>query len=374
MTGKIKKSIELSKRSSMIEASGIRKMFELVATMENPINLSIGQPDFDAPDPMKEAAIRAIREGKNKYTVTQGIPELNERIIARFVERYGFHPEASLVTGGVSGALLLAFLTILDPGDEILIPDPYFVMYNHLSTICGAKIKLYDLYPDFRLDVKKIEELITPKTKILLLNSPQNPTGAVLSAEELRETAALAEKYDLLIVADEIYEEFVYEGDFHSICEFYEKVVLLGGFSKTYGVPGWRLGYAVGPNEVIDAMRTLQQFSFVCAPAPLQYAALAAMDLDMSPWISEYRGKRDLIYGGLKDYYKIEKPQGSFYAFPEVPAKLSEKEFIKKALEKKLLIVPGSAFSTRATHFRLSFAAPNKELERGIEILNSLAG
>ena len=358
---------------SLIEASGIRKMFELVATMEDPVNLSIGQPDFDAPEPVKEAAIRAIRSGQNKYTVTQGLEELNARIIERYVGRYRFRPEASLVTAGVSGGILLSLLATLDPGDEILIPDPYFVMYVHLARICGAKPVFYEVYPDFRPDAGKIERLITARTKVLLLNSPQNPTGAVLGDAELREIAGLAKRHDLLIVADEIYEAFVYDSPFRSICEFTDRVVVLGGFSKTYGVPGWRLGYALGPNEVVDAMRTLQQFTYVCAPAPLQVAALAALRVDMTPWISSYRVKRDLVYEGLRTHFRIVRPQGSFYAFPEIPRGISEKEFVRKALGKKLLIVPGSAFSPRATHFRLSFAAPDRELERGVEILRSIA-
>jgi len=358
---------------SLIEASGIRKMFELVATMEDPVNLSIGQPDFDAPEPVKEAAIRAIRGGKNKYTVTQGIPELNEAIAAKLLERYRFRPEASLVTAGVSGGILLSFLALLNPGDEILIPDPYFVMYKHLANLCGATPKFYNLYPDFRLDPERLAALVTPRTRILFLNSPQNPTGTVLTMEELRAVAEVAKQHGLLVLSDEIYDAFVYEGKYRSICEFTDRVVLLGGFSKTFGIPGWRLGYAAGPKEIIDAMRTLQQFTYVCAPAPLQYAALAAMKMDMNPWISGYRIKRDLIYEGLKAHYRIVKPQGSFYAFPQIPEGLEEKEFIQKALAKKLLIVPGSACSERATHFRLSFAAPDKELERGVEILRSIA-
>lgn len=357
---------------SLIEPSGIRKMFELIATMENPINFSIGQPDYDAPEPVKEAAIRAIRAGKNKYTVTQGIPELNDGVLAKIEADYGFRAEASLITAGVSGGLFLSFLALLNPGDEILIPDPYFVMYKHLASLCGAKARFYDTYPDFRIDAKKLEALVTPRTRAILLNSPQNPTGAVLSAGELKAVAAFAKKHDLLVISDEIYDFFVYDEKYRSICEFYGNVLLLGGFSKTYGIPGWRLGWAAGAHDLIDAMRTLQQFTFVCAPAPLQYAALAAMKMDMEPWKVSYRIKRDLVYEGLKDHYEIVRPAGSFYAFPKIPKGTNEKEFIAKALAKKLLIVPGSACSNRATHFRLSFAVPDSELERGVEVLRGL--
>ncbi len=348
-------------------------MFELIATMKDPINLSIGQPDFDTPEPIQEAAIRAIRSGKNKYTVTQGLPELNEGIIERYGKRYNCRPEASIVTSGVSGAIFLAFLSLLDPDDEILIPDPYFVMYNHLTHLCGARVVTYDLYPDFQIKVDRLAALVTEKTKILFLNSPQNPTGAVLDEKDLKSIAALAKKHGLLIVSDEIYDEFVYDEKYHSICEYYDKVLLLGGFSKTFAVPGWRIGWAAGPAEVIDTMRTFQQFSYVCAPAPLQYGALEALSIDMGPWIKSYRIKRDLVCAGLQDRYELVCPKGSFYAFPKIPDGITEKEFIRRALKKNLLIVPGSAFSSRDTHFRISFAASDRNLERGIKVLRSLA-
>jgi aspartate/methionine/tyrosine aminotransferase len=373
MKGPPNSPVRLASRMSFLEASGIRKMFELVATMEDPINLSIGQPDFDAPAAVKEAAIRAIREGKNKYTVTQGLPELNERIVARLAARDGRRPENSIVTAGVSGALVLSFLVLLDPGDEILLPDPGFVLYRHLARVAGAEPKFYDLYPDFRLDAARLEPLLTPRTKVVVLNTPHNPTGGVYGEADLREVAALAERRGLFLIADEIYEAFVYDGPFRSVGAHTDRALLLGGFSKTYGIPGWRLGWAAGPHAVVDAMRTLQQFSFVCAPSIAQHAALAALDLDVRPWIDAYRRKRDLVVEGLRGAYRLTAPGGSFYAFPSVPDGIAEADFVQRALDRKLLIVPGSSFSARATHFRISFAAPDDELRRGIEVLRSLA-
>lgn len=363
----------LSDRVKPIEASGIRKIFELVASMSDPIDLSIGQADFDVPDPIKEAAVKAINEGFNRYTVTQGIPELNERIKASLKERYAYTPEASLVTSGVSGGLVLALLSLVNPGDEVLLPDPYFVMYKVLVQLCQGIPKYYDLYPDFKVRQEELEKKITEKTKLILINSPSNPTGAVFSPAELKAVADVARANDLIVIADEIYDRFIYTDRFHSICEYYaDKLILLGGFSKTYGMPGWRMGYAVGPKEVLDKMMVLQQFTFVCAPSIAQKAVLHALDVDMSEYIEKYRHKRDLVYKALKGQFKVTRPEGSFYIFPELPNGLKGKEFVQKALERKVLAVPGAAFSNRDTHFRISFAASDETLKKGTEILCDL--
>ncbi len=360
-------------RVQNIHASGIRKIFELVSSMNDPIDLSIGQADFDVPEPVKKAAIKAIEEGFNRYTVTQGIPELNERIKAELKERYSYHPDSSLVTCGVSGGLMLSLLCLINPGDEVLLPDPHFVMYKVLVQLCQGVPKYYNLYPDFKLRREEIESRITEKTKVILLNSPSNPTGAVFSPAELNIVAEVAKANDLFVISDEIYERFVYFDRYHSISEYYqEKLILLGGYSKTYGMPGWRMGYAVGPEEVLDKMMVLQQFSFVCAPSFAQKAVLCAMDIDMSEYIEHYRKKRDLIYNGLKGHFKTTCPAGSFYIFPELPKGVTGGAFVKKALSEKVLAVPGSAFSQRDTHFRISFAAPDEKLRRGAELLCKL--
>ncbi|MEQ8767729.1 MAG: aminotransferase class I/II-fold pyridoxal phosphate-dependent enzyme [Planctomycetota bacterium] len=366
-------SDRITERANKVEASGIRRMFELVASMTDPINLSIGQADFDVPEPVKEAAIQAIRSGFNRYTVTQGIPELNERIVQHYRESYDFRPESSLVTSGVSGGLLLAMLVLVEPGDEVLIPDPYFVMYKHLVNIAGGVPKYYDMYPSFRVTREALESQITEKTKVLLVNSPSNPTGAVLSADELTVIADVARQHDLTVISDEIYEAFVYGPRYRSMCQHLSETLVLGGFSKTYAMPGWRVGWAVGPKDILDAMRKLQQFSFVCAPSMAQQACVAALDVDMSEYIDEYRFKRNLVFDGLKERYSIVRPDGSFYMFPEVPEGLDEKRFIDQAIKHDVLLVPGSACSRRATHFRLSFAAPNDVLKRGIDILDQIA-
>lgn len=359
----------LADRTRRIQPSGIRKIFELVAAMKDPIDFSIGQADFDVPEEVKEAAVRAIREGFNKYTVTQGIPELNERVMAYVRERHGFAPGASLITAGVSGGLLLSYLVLLDPGDEILIPDPYFIMYKVLADLLGATALCYDTHPDFRIRREVLEHLVTARTKAILLNSPANPTGRVFSGAELRMVADFARAHGLWVISDEIYDAFVYEVEYHSVSEFHEKTILLSGFSKTYGMPGWRIGYAVGPPEALEAMKTLQQFTFVCANTPAQKAALYALENDCSDQVKAYRGKRDLVVSMLGDVYDLIPPEGSFYAYPRLPDGIAGADFVKRALQDKVLVVPGTAFSRHDTHFRLSFAARDDVLERGLALL-----
>ena len=362
-----------AKRIQNLKPSGIRRIFQLAADMEDPINLSIGQAHFDTPEVVKEAAIRAIRDGCNKYTVTQGLPELNERIRASIEKRSGRCPEASLVTSGVSGGLLLSYLALFDPGDSILLPDPHFVIYRVLAELLGVEARFYDLYPDFRISEARLEAAIDERTKAILLNSPSNPTGAVATADELEAVARVARRHDLLVIADEIYDAFVYDAPYRSIVEFYDRVLLLGGFSKTYGVPGWRLGYALGSPDLIDVMETLQQFSFVCAPTPAQHGAIAALDVDMTPWIQSYRGKRRRVVEGLSGSFELVTPGGSFYTFPKAPRGHTGTSFAEEALRHNLLTVPGTAFSRVDTHFRLSFAVEDDRLEKGIEILCRLA-
>lgn len=364
----------LSDRVQGLQASGIRKIFEMVASMEDPINLSIGQADYDVPEPVKEAAIKAIREGFNRYTVTQGIPELNERIREKLKNQYNYEPDKTLVTSGVSGGLLLSFLSLINPGDEVLLPEPYFVMYKILTELAEGVPVYYDLYPDFRLSKKDLESKITDKTKLILVNTPSNPTGSVLNVDELKTIAEVARAHDLLVVSDEIYEQFVYDEPFHSVSEFCpERLIHLGGFSKTFGMPGWRMGYAAGPAEILDKMTILQQFSYVCAPSFAQKAVLCALDHDMSEWIDRYRSKRDLVYAGLKDTFDVVRPSGSFYIFPSLPRGVTGAGFASEAIKNNVLVVPGTAFSKKDTHFRISFAVPDEKLEQGMEILSDLA-
>ncbi|MFP4144788.1 MAG: pyridoxal phosphate-dependent aminotransferase [Phycisphaeraceae bacterium] len=384
----------ITDRLRAIDASGIRRVFDLAAQLENPINLSIGQPDFDVPQPIKDAACDAIQAGRNSYTQTQGIQALREKAVAGLQEEqpatYGRPGEplpddlGVLITSGVSGALVLALLTSVGPGDEVLIADPAFVMYRHLVTLAGATPVFVDTYPDFQLTAERVEPLITERTKVLLFNTPANPTGVVASPETCRQIAELAAEHKLLLLSDEIYDEFCYEKvapeaggkpRLASPAATNRQVMVMRGFSKTWAMTGWRLGYVVGPKAIIEQMTKLQQYSFVCAPSMVQVAGTAALDVDMSDYVEAYRRKRDRVAEVLGPHYELTTPGGAFYAFPKVPEKLglTATEFVEKAVRQGLLIIPGSVFSERDTHFRLSYACDDETLETGLAMLVDLA-
>jgi len=373
----------ITDRLRAIDASGIRRVFDLAAQLKDPVNLSIGQPDFDVPDAIKDRAVGAIRAGFNRYTQTQGAADLIEKVRARLAREFPqtFGPTSGggvLITSGVSGGLLLALLTCVQPGDEVLIPDPYFVMYKHLVTLAGGKAVYVDTYPDFRLTAERVEPLITPRTKLLLTNSPSNPTGVVMPPEVCRTLVELCEERNVLLLSDEIYDEFCYEkvgGRLPSPADYSGDVLLLRGFSKTYGMTGWRLGYVAGPKAIVDQMTKLQQYTFVCAPSMVQVAGVAALDVDMSEHVAAYERKRDRVVEMLSPHYDLTAPGGAFYAFPKVPDKLglTGSQFVERAVQQGLLIIPGSVFSERDTHFRLSYACDDAMLDRGLNMLVDLA-
>ena len=367
----------LADRTKLIDASGIRKVFALAAELKDPINFSIGQPDFDVPDPIKESAIDAIRKGFNHYSQTAGMGDVVNCLKARVTKDYGWDNPPLMVTDGVSGGLLLTFMSLINPGDEIIIPDPYFVIYKHVINMLGGKCVYVDTYPDFKLSAEKIEQAVTDKTKLIILNSPANPTGIVSTEDEIKAVAEVARKHDIIILSDEIYEEFCYEGKSPSIGNFYDKSMILKGFSKSYAMTGWRLGYATcspALAPLMEKMMMIQQYTFVCAPTPLQMSLIEALDYDMTPYVDSYRQKRDRVFEGIKDTYQITKPGGAFYMFCKVPESYpNATEFVKKAIANNLLVIPGNVFSEQDTHFRISYATSDEKIDAGIEILLSLA-
>jgi aspartate/methionine/tyrosine aminotransferase len=364
----------IADRAKLIDASGIRKVFALAEKLKDPINFSIGQPDFDVPDELKEEAIKAIRAGQNKYSQTAGDTLLKEKITEKIKKAIGWEKPAVIVTSGISGGLLLAFMALINPGDEVIIPDPYFVIYKHVINMLGGKCVFVDSYPSFQLPLEKIRRAITDKTKLIIVNSPSNPTGVVYSEEQIKAVAEIASKKGVVVLSDEIYDKFCYEGRCSSIAKYYDRVLVLGGFSKSYAMSGWRLGYAAA-NEtlrnVIEEMTKMQQYTFVCAPSPFQKAAIAALDYDVSRFVAAYRKKRDLIYEGLKDKFELVRPGGAFYAFVKSPTKTAT-EFVEKAIANNVLVIPGKVFSEKDTHFRISYATSDEKIERGIEILRRL--
>jgi aspartate/methionine/tyrosine aminotransferase len=369
-------STYISSRAHAVDASGIRKVFDLAAKLKDPVNLSIGLPDFDVPDVVKDAAIASIKAGQNRYTQTQGIAPLRDRLRRDLTAEIGRDVGEILITSGVSGGLLLAMLATINPGDEVIFLDPYFVMYKHLLTIAGGVPVPVNSYPDFRFHPDRVEQAITPRTKLLILNSPSNPTGVVMTEAEVIAAVELAKKHDLLIVSDEIYEPFLYaadRGQLPSPARTYDRTIILRGFSKSHAMTGWRLGYAAGPAEIISEMTKLQQYTFVCAPSPLQYAALAAMDVSMTAAVDSYRKKRDLIFNGLSAKFELVKPEGAFYIFPKAPGGKTASDFVATAIENNVLIIPGNVFSQQDTHFRISYATTDEKLHQGVQILNALA-
>jgi len=384
----------IADRVKAIDASGIRRVFDLAAKLKDPINLSIGQPDFDVPDAIKDVTCDAIRAGKNSYTQTQGTPELRAAITARLAKEFPntlgrggsdtLDAETGLlITSGVSGALVLTLLSTVGPGDEVVIPDPYFVMYKHLVNLTGATPVYLDTYPDFAVTAERLETALTDRTKLVLFNTPSNPTGVVASQQVCKDVVELCEQRGVLLVSDEIYDEFCYEkaevdGGTYCPSPLHESpnALLLRGYSKTYAMTGWRLGYAAGPAGVIEQMTKLQQYSFVCAPSMVQAAGAFALGVDMSQHVSAYERKRDRVVERLSPHYQLSAPGGAFYAFPEVPPSLglTGSQFVEKAIEKNLLCIPGSVFSQRDTHFRISYACDDAMLDRGLDVLVELAG
>ncbi|MEM9081971.1 MAG: pyridoxal phosphate-dependent aminotransferase [Planctomycetota bacterium] len=396
-------SSQISDRATSIDVSGIRKVFDLGATLSDPINLSIGQPDFPVPDSIKDAAKQAIDHNHNGYTLTQGVLPLIQRIAEHLKADLAWPDNVGerdsdtpiIVTSGTSGALYLMMQALLNPGDEIIIPDPYFVPYPSMAELAGARPVLCDTYPDFRMTADRIEPLITEHTKAVLLNSPSNPAGVVLTQHECKEVLELCRSKNVLLISDEIYDEFCFEDHREAFptpadsqlpetrcpspCRepgAHEDVLLIRGFGKTYGCTGWRLGYIAGPAPIVNAIRKLQQYTFVCPPAPLQHAMIAALDLDMTGLVAEYADRRDEVLqtlgqlgAELGEDHLAPTPGGAFYLFVKVPERLSMtgQQFFEHLVQENILTIPGNVFSSRDTHIRLSIAAPPEKLSSGIE-------
>ncbi len=362
----------IAERMQHIDASGIRKAFEMARALKDPINLSIGLPDFDVAGPVKAAAIEAIRSGKNQYTLTQGIPELRSALQTAVDAEFHHADRQVIVTSGTAGALLLAICAVVNPGDEVIIFDPYFVMYRHQATLAGGSSVLIDTSPSFRIQPELVEAAITPRTKCVVVNSPVNPTGVVASDDEMRGLAELCKKRDILLISDEVYRAFCYGSAFASPATWNEDVLVVDGFSKAHGMTGWRLGFAHGPARIIQEMAKLQQFSFVCAPSIVQYAGTVALHEDLTPHIEAYRRKRDMVIAALGEDYELPFPDGAFYAFPRAPWGTAT-DFVAEAIRHNLLIIPGNVFSRHDTHFRISYAVDDTTLKRGLDVLRQLA-
>lgn len=365
--------MKVSQRTQRMDASGIRKVFALAKDLRNPIDLSIGQPDFMVPQNIKDEACRAIVEDHNRYTLTQGIEELREAVVKKLHMKNHISADKDrvIITTAVSGGLSIALPCIIDPSDEVIIFDPSFVGYKQLILLYGGVPVSVDKNDDFSINFDVLKNAITKRTRAIIFNTPENPTGHVSSYEEIMHLVEIARRHDLFVIADEIYEDFVYDGDHISIGSIYEKTITLGGFSKSHAMMGWRVGYACGPQEVIQEMLKVQQYTFVCAPVPFQHAACEALKTDVSAHVMQFKKKRDLIYDGLKEHYEIVRSDGAFYFFVRYP--YDAKTFMARCLENDLLVVPGSVFSARDAYFRISFATDEEQLHRAIGVLQQIA-
>lgn len=362
----------IAERTKKIEVSGIRKVFDLAAHLKDPVNLSIGQPHFPIPAAVKQAAKDAIDRDHSGYTVTQGIAPLRAKIMADVRERLPGQDRELLVTSGTTGGLVLALFAVVNPGDEVIVFDPYFAMYPHFITMAGGRTVFVDTYPDFRIDVAKVKTAITPRTKAIIVNSPANPTGAVHDAAVLRDLANLAAERRVLLMSDEVYRVFSYDEPFASPAQFHEDVLVFDGFSKAFAMTGWRLGFCHGPRRIIDEMTKLQQSLYVCAPSMVQHAGVVAWNYDVTDIVADYKRKRDRMVAALRESYELTAPGGAFYLFPKAPWGTGT-DFVSEAIRNNLLIIPGGIFSQRDTHFRISYAASDETLARGLEILSRLA-
>lgn len=371
-----------SKKVDSISASGIRRFFELIANMDGCISLGVGEPDFVTPERYIRAGFDSALAGETHYTSNYGIAELREAISNHLQRLYGvrYDPQREIVvTIGVSEALLLATHALLDPGDEVLTPDPYYVAYQPCTTLAGGVLVPVPTHAEneFRVTAADIEERITPRTKAILLGYPANPTGAQMTREDLQEIAEVAVKHDLIVISDEIYDRLSYGIEhtcFASLPGMKERTILLGGFSKAYAMTGWRVGWLCAPSDVLEAMMKIHQYIIMSAPTPSQYAALEAItngEEDVRRFVAEFDRRRRLMVKGLREVgLTLNEPQGAFYVFPSIRSTgMEDFEFAERLLdEEKVAVIPGSAFGDCGRGYvRMCYASPYSLLEEALE-------
>lgn len=372
----------LAHRVINLKPSGIRKFFDIVATMKDVISLGIGEPDFDTPAPILEAGIRSLQRGETHYTSNAGRLDLRQELSAHLERLYGvqYDPVSEiLITVGVSEALYLAMTTILNPGDEVIIPTPCFVSYQAEVILAGgAAIEVPCKVEDnFQPDVAAIAAAVTPRTKAILIGYPNNPTGAIASKEILLQILKIAEENDLLVISDEIYDRLVYGVEhicFAALPGAWSRTLTLGGFSKDYAMTGWRIGYAAGPAELISGLNRVHQFTIMSAPTTAQAAAIAALQIGephVKDMLNEYNRRRELIVGGFNRLgLPTFEPRGAFYAFPNIAVTgMDDETFAQKLLEEeKVAVVPGSAFGLGGEGFvRCSYATAYEKIEEALQ-------
>ncbi len=372
----------ISQRLDRVSASGIRRFFELMATIDGVISLGVGEPDFVTPTRISQAAIRSIEEGHTSYTSNMGLEELREAIAKHLLRLYGveYDPDSEIiVTTGVSEGLSLATQALLDYGDEVLSSDPAYVAHPPAVVFAGGEFVAVPTSAAnaFRLEADDIEERITPRSKAVLLGYPANPTGAVMDRPGLEAIAGVAERHDLFVISDEIYDRLVYGVEhvcFSSLPRMKQRTLLLGGFSKTYAMTGWRLGWVCAPAPVAEAMMKVHQYVMMSAPTAAQYAALEALrsgEEDARGMHSEYARRRELVIQRCREIgLALVEPRGAFYAFPSIESTgLNDEEFAERLLiEEKVAVIPGSAFGACGRGFiRICYAQSYELLDEALQ-------
>jgi aminotransferase len=372
----------ISETVKAIPPSGIRKFFDLLSSIEGVISLGVGEPDFVTPWHICEAAIYSLEKGYTMYTSNKGTPELRAELAKHLDSRFGltYDPEDEiLITVGVSEGLDLAMRAILNPGDEVIMPDPCYVAYPASVSLAGGKPVQVPTTEEnnFEITAHDIEPLITQKTKAILIGYPCNPTGAVLSKEELTQIAELAKKYNLLVISDEVYGRLVYGVEHTCLATLpgmRERTILLNGFSKAYAMTGWRIGYAASSKEIIGAMTKIHQYTILCAPIMGQMAALEALkadDSEVDAMVRDYDRRRRVIVKGFRDIgLSCFEPRGAFYAFPSIKVTgMTSEEFAEKLLwEEKVAVVPGSAFGKCGdSYLRCCYATALPDIEEALK-------
>jgi len=371
----------LAKKVKEIKPSGIRKFFDIAKEIEGAISLGVGEPDFDTPWHIREEAIYTLEQGKTVYTSNSGLKELRVEICNYMKRKLGLEYKWDtdvLVTVGGSEAIDAALRAMIEPGDEVIIPTPCYVSYEPCAILAGASVKTISLKNEneFRLTAKELEEAITPKSKILLMNFPNNPTGAIMEKKDLEEIAKVIIKHDLFVISDEIYSELSYFNDHTSIASIEgmkDRTLIINGFSKAYSMTGWRLGYACGPADLIKQMTKIHQFAIMCAPTTSQYAAVEALkngDDDILNMKESYDERRRYVLHRLNEMgLPCFTPKGAFYVFPDIRGfGLSSDEFSIRLLnEEKVVVVPGNAFGESGEGFiRISYAYSLEDLKKAL--------
>lgn len=362
----------LSQQIHQIDTSAIRRVFDLAARIKNPINLSIGQPDFPVPENVKQALIKAIQENKNAYTQTQGIEPLREAISEKWqTDGFEILPQNIVVSTGVASILYFLFQALFDSQDEIILIDPYFLIYDSLAQFFNLKV--HYLPEDFS-DEQILSLHNNKNIKAIVFSTPSNPSGTILSREQIEKLIKLAKDTSALIISDEIYQSFDYNKKFFSTASLFpEGTITLNGFSKSHAMTGLRVGYMGVPSnlsQISNKVATLQQYSVVCAPAPAQWAAIEALKTPLVKEIALMKKRRDLVFQKLSPITRLTNLDGAFYAFLDLP--IDSQQFVEKAIERDLLVVPGHIFSQRKNTLRISYAVEESILEQGLQILIEL--